>query len=371
LPMTEQDALIILNAVPGMGSIRIRQLIKHFGSARNVLSLSKSHFCQEKVLPENAITKIVEFPQDKFLKNEYNLMNGHQVEVITFFDEEYPSHLKNIYQAPIVLYHKGQLSKVNELSIAIVGSRRASFYGLTMAESLAAQLAEKGLCIVSGMARGIDSAAHKGALKSGGSTMAVLGCGLSHIYPPENKDLFSAIVKEGVVLSEFPMDIPPAAKNFPRRNRIISGLALGVLVVEATKNSGALITSRFALEQGREVFAIPGLVGRPQSQGTHRLIQEGAELVSHIDDILEEINFQCKDILAHYQDKDRSLTQDSKRPLSELQREILVQFKEKPVHIDHLLSCGVDMRGKITNSLLQLEMNNLIKQLPGKFYVRV
>ncbi|MCK5214795.1 MAG: DNA-processing protein DprA [Candidatus Omnitrophica bacterium] len=368
--MTERDALIILNAVPGLGSVRIRQLIEYFGSAKAVLTLKESVLKKEKILPQNVIGKIIEFPQDKFLKNEYNLMDAYQVDVVTTFDEAYPEHLREIYQDPIVLYYKGQISCVNNVSVAVVGSRRASLYGQVTAESFAVQLAERGLAVVSGMARGIDSAAHRGAMKAGGDTIAVLGCGLSHVYPPENKGLFAKISQHGLIFSEFPMAALPLAQNFPRRNRIISGLSLGVLVVEAARKSGALITSRFALEQGREVFAIPGLVGRRSAQGTNKLIQDGAKLVMHIDDILEEISLPCHAILNQRLKDVRPATKIMRSTLSGMQLKILEFIKEQPVHIDNILLYCDGVAGKISDSLLKLEMNNFIKQLPGHFYVR-
>jgi DNA processing protein len=369
--MTERDALIILNAVPGLGSVRIRQLIEYFGTAKAVLNLKERVLEKTKVLPQKVIREIIKFPQDKFLKNEYNLMNAHQVDVVTIFDKAYPDNLRDIYQGPIVLYYKGKINCADNFSIAVVGSRRASLYGQTMAESFAVQLAERGLTIISGMARGIDSAAHRGAIKAGGDTVAVLGCGLLHVYPPENKGLFAKISQYGLIFSEFPMAAPPVAQNFPRRNRIISGLSLGVLVVEAALKSGALITGRFALEQGREVFAIPGLVGRRSAQGTNKLIQDGAKLVMHVDDILEEIALPCRAILNQRLKKAPEGAGVKTSVLSGLQRKIFDFIKDQPVHIDNILQYGDCVAGKINDSLLKLEMNHRIKQLPGHFYVRV
>ncbi len=216
------------------------------------------------------------------------LIKKLNLNVLTRQDDEYPQNLKNILYPPIVLYVKGRLKPQDCNSIAIVGSRLASFYGLSCAEKLAGELANYGLTVVSGMARGIDTASHRGALKQNGRTIAVIGSGFNRIYPPENKGLCEEIAGSGAVISEFPIDTPPEKENFPRRNRIISGLSLGVVVVEAARNSGALITADFALEQGREVFALPGKVDSSTSFGTNELIKQGAKLVSCVDDIIEE-----------------------------------------------------------------------------------
>ena len=204
-------------------------------------------------------------------------------------DKDYPLNLRYIYQPPATIYLEGNLIAQDNIAIAIVGSRRATDYGLNNAERIGFELASRGITVVSGLARGIDSAAHRGALKAGGRTIAVLGSGLDVIYPPENKKLAQDIAQGGAVISEFIPDTPPHRENFPRRNRIISGLSLGVVVVEAAKRSGALITENFALEQGREVFALPGKVDSFTSGGVHDLIKEGAKLIESIEDIIEEL----------------------------------------------------------------------------------
>jgi len=237
--MTDTESLIVLNLVPDIGSARLKSLLEIYGSA-------------SKIIASRAITSF----SFENLKRELELCKKLKIKIITLNDEEYPEHLKNIYDPPLCLYVKGELSSLDNLAIAIVGSRRASFYGLSNAQKFAADLSDKGFTIVSGMARGIDTYAHRGALKQAGRTIAVLGSGFNHIYPAENKELAEKISHNGAVISEFPLDMPPKRENFPRRNRIISGLSLGVLVVEAAKNSGALITADCALEQGREVQLI-------------------------------------------------------------------------------------------------------------------
>ena len=245
------DLYLILNAVPGIGPKRARQLIDHFGSPQSILNATREQLLALQDIPEHAILNFLHFSKDKFLSHEYNLMQSAGVQAICIEDEKYPQILKEIADAPLVLYIKGSPECLVSPAVAIVGSRRASLYGMGMAQVFAAKLAESGLTVVSGMARGIDTAAHQGAIKAGGVTIAVLGCGLNYVYPPENDLLAKSIFNTGAVISEFPMETPPASFNFPRRNRIISGLSRGVLVVEAALKSGALITSDFALECGR------------------------------------------------------------------------------------------------------------------------
>ena len=232
--MTELEALLVLNAVTGLGGIRIRKLLDCFGSGAAAIKSNRQDLIAAGILPGNVVSNFIKFNKDEFLKKEYDLINKHGIKVISFRDKNYPAHLKEIPDSPVVLYVKGTVEKENDLSIALVGSRRASFYGLSVAEKLAAGLADLGITVVSGMARGIDGAAHRGALRAGGATLAVLGCGLSHIYPPEHKKLFEEIAAHGAVVSEFSMAMAPLAANFPKRNRIISGLCLGVVVVEAS-----------------------------------------------------------------------------------------------------------------------------------------
>ncbi len=217
------------------------------------------------------------------------LSKENKTRTLSFSDKGYPTNLKYIYDPPPTLYVKGNILPEDNIAIAIIGSRRATYYGLKNAENLSFELAAGGITIISGLARGVDSAAHRGALKAGGRTIAVLGSGLNIIYPPENEKLAREILQCGAVISEFPQGTAPLRQNFPRRNRIISGLSLGVVVVEAAKRSGALITANLALEQGREVFALPGKIDSFTSRGTHDLIKQGAKLVESAEDIIEEL----------------------------------------------------------------------------------
>ncbi|MDP3791463.1 MAG: DNA-processing protein DprA [Candidatus Omnitrophota bacterium] len=295
---------------------------------------------------------------------------------ISINDVEYPENLKNIHRPPAQLYVNGSLKKDDSNAIAIVGSRRATIYGLEMAEKIAFDIASHGITVVSGMARGIDSAAHKGALKAKGRTIAVMGSGHGHIYPPENKKLYDQIAEFGAVITEFEDDMTPLPRNFPIRNRIISGLSLGLVVVEAARNSGALITAGLALEQGREVFAVPGKISSATSAGTHDLIKDGAKLIQSVDDIFEEL--QLHDI-EPVTGKDKELMDDriAKKTksyiynsLTDDERKVYKILNDEPLYIDDLVKESKVPLNIISKVVLGLEMKRLIKQLPGKQFVR-
>lgn len=362
--MTEQDALVALNAIPGLGSGRIRKLVDHLGSARQFFKLSRKDLAGGFLFSENALKKICEFDRDIFLQNEYNLIHSHQARVVTFYDAEYPEHLKNIPGAPVVLYIKGTLPA--EPGLAIVGSRQASIYGLTTAEKFSGRLAELGIVVVSGMARGIDTASHRGCLRAGGNTVAVLGSGLADIYPLENADLFKQIAEQGCVVSEFPMATPPVAFNFPARNRIISGLSWAVLVIEATLTSGSLITADFALEQGKEVFAVPGKIDDPRAQGTNRLIKQGAKIITSFDDILEELKPQLR--ASPPQEESQNVLDE--KGLAPEEAAVAAALGREPLHIDDVVLKSRRPLPEVTVILLTLELKRRVKQLPGKYFVR-
>lgn len=299
------------------------------------------------------------------------------IRTILISDAEYPEILKKIHSPPKMLYINGSFKEQDENAVAIVGSRRASRYGLEMGEKLGYELALRGVTIVSGMARGIDSAAHRGALKAKGRTIAVMGSGHDHIYPPENKDLYEEIAKAGALVSEFENDMEPLAQNFPIRNRIISGLSLGVVVVEAAKNSGALITADFAAEQGREIFAIPGKISSPTSTGTHDLIKDGAKLVQTCDDILEELKLHEIEPMAGA-DKDLRDNKINKKTtayiynsLTDDERKVYKTLSDEPIYIDEIIKEAKVELGKIAKVLLSLEFKRLAKELPGKQFVRM
>ncbi len=299
------------------------------------------------------------------------------IRTISIGEAEYPENLKSIHSPPKTLYVNGSFIDGDRNSVAVVGSRRATPYGLEMAEKISYELAARGVTIVSGMARGIDSAAHRGALKANGRTIAVMGSGHNHIYPPENKDLYRRIAKSGAVVTEFENDAAPLPRNFPIRNRIISGLSLGVVVVEAARNSGALITADFALDQGREVFSVPGKISSATSGGTNELIKDGAKLIQTADDILEELRLHEIKPLSGEDKNLRDIKISNKtrayiyNSLTEDERKVYKTLSDEPLYIDEVIKDSGAGIGKISKILLSLEMKKLIKELPGKQFIRI
>ncbi len=295
---------------------------------------------------------------------------------ITLDDAEYPKNLRNIHTPPKQLYVNGTLLESDEMAVAVVGSRRASIYGLETAEKLGFELAARGVTVVSGMAIGIDSAAHKGALKAKGRTIAVMGGGHNVIYPSQNKKLYEEIVKTGAVVTEYEDDMPPLPQQFPARNRIISGLSLGVVVVEAARNSGALITANFAAEQGRTVFAVPGKVSSATSSGTNELIKDGACLIQSVDDILEELSI--KEIVPAKGEGreaiDGRIAKQTKayiyNSLTEDERKIYKNLSDEPMYVDEVIEKAGIGQAKASKVLLDLELKKIIVQLPGKQFIK-
>ncbi len=296
---------------------------------------------------------------------------------ITLDDKDYPKNLRNLQKPPKQLYVNGTLLDTDEIAVALVGSRRASLYGMETSEKLAYELALRGVTVVSGMARGIDTAAHRGALKAKGRTIAVMGSGHGDIYPPENLDLYNEIIKTGAVVTEFENDVKPLPYNFPQRNRIISGLSLGVVVVEAAKDSGALITATIAAEQGREVFALPGKISSSTSSGTNSLIKDGAKLVTSVDDILEELHLKeiepagsCDDGGAMGDKITRMTKAYIYNSLTDNERKVYKVISDEPVYIDDILGkAGLDASNG-SKALLSLQLKKLVLERPGKQYLR-
>jgi DNA processing protein len=366
---TNLDHLLALNAVPGLGPQRIRRLIAHFNGSREIFRASEKSLSELSFLPASVVRAILDFPFDEFLKKEHALLKEHKAFVLSIDDPLYPQRLKEIPDAPVVLYAKGERGLFDFPSLAIVGCRKSSVYGMTMAEKFAKDLSDYGLVVVSGLARGIDTAAHHGALKVNGKTVAVLGTGLTEIYPAENKRLFEAIADKGLVVSEFPMSAKPSASHFPRRNRIISGLSLGVIVVEAARKSGALITADFALEQGREVFAIPGKIDSPSSQGTNALIKQGAKLVGCVDDILEELQIAVRPKLVTQEKLSEAKEAAARQCLLPEEKSFLKLLSAHPMDVDSLCQESGLALSCVFSLLLKLELLGIVKQLPGKLFV--
>ncbi len=381
--MNNLDALLILNAVPGLGPARIERLVEHFGQAGQVLAASRSELIFSGILPAAVVEELRGFPQDEFLREESALLQKYGAHVVIKTDEAYPDNLREVAGAPVVLYIKGRLLKEQAAALALVGSRQASVYGMMMAEKFAVALGELGITVVSGLARGIDAYAHRGALRSRGQTIAVLGNGLQHIYPPENKDLFKQISSQGAIVSEFPMATPPTPKHFPRRNRILSGLSLGVVVVEASEKSGALITADFALEQGREVFAVPGKIDSPNSRGVHNLIKQGAKLVASLEDILEELRPKLQSYvnlngsepafdqpLPHGEGLARGSSEKFLNGFSIQEKIIYNLLNQNARPIDQIVEASGLRPAEVAAVLLNLELRKVVKQLPGKIFVK-
>lgn len=363
---------MILNAVPGIGNARICALLEHYGSAVSVVSLKAKDPALDPILSSKVADNLFSFAKERFLEQERRFMEEHGVRAVTLNDADYPQGLREIPDAPAVIYVKGCLPENLSLSVALVGSRRASVYGISVAEQFAFRLAEIGVVIISGMARGIDTSAHRGALRARGKTVAVLGCGLNQAYPPENEHLMEEIAASGAVLSEFPMAALPLPYNFPRRNRIISGLSQGVIVVEAAEKSGALITADFALEQGREVYAVPGKVDSPTSRGVHGLIKQGAKLVTCVEDVLEDLLPQLREGSSPggHPPTEETIQARESAGLSEKEQLIYQHITDRPVHVDQLSQrCGVDVPS-MTSVLLRLELKHLVKQLPGRQFIK-
>ncbi len=369
--MDDRFLWLALNLIPGIRSATGLKLYEAFGSLEKIFRASVSELKEIERFGSELPNRIADMDIETVLQRERERMALHEVDFITFKDKGYPQLLRYTFDPPLVLYIKGSLSEHDNIGIAIVGSRRPTSYGKHVAQELAAKLAGCGITIVSGMARGIDTMAHRGALKNKGRTIAVLGSGLDYVYPPENKPLMDKIISNGAVISEFPMGTAPFKQNFPIRNRIISGLTLGTLVVEAGERSGALITSRLALEQGREVFAIPGPINSWASKGTNGLIKQGAKLVEDIDDIIEELGPHLKSVISKEGQKDRNPETDKSNLVNNGVDSILKSLGDGPVHINTLIKMTGIQAKEILSELIRMEMEGIIKQLPGNVYIKI
>ncbi|MCX7843007.1 MAG: DNA-processing protein DprA [Clostridia bacterium] len=357
---------IWLSSIPKIGPVKRKMLLEHLGNPENIWYARGEELRRLGFLSEECVARIVDMKYRKAAEKHFEDIYKNGIDVITIQDETYPWYLKNIYDPPVVLYKKGKLVP-DESMVAVVGSRKATRYGLDMAERIACELSARGIAVVSGMARGVDSYAHRGALKAGGRTIAVLGCGLDVVYPPENERLMNDIIMSGAVLSEYAPGVQPFPGNFPARNRIISGLSMGVAVIEAGEKSGSLITADLALEQGRDVFAVPGNMNSLNSRGTNRLIKEGAKIVTSIDDILEEIGCYNE---AHKKSCQHTSKSNARRfnGLDSDEQAILEALANEPLHIDLLaLKCKMPIQS-INSLVIVLELKGLVEQLPGKIY---
>lgn len=371
---------LTLKSVPGIGGFLIKRLIDRFRSPQAVLEASKSQLMVVPGIAAKLAESIVRHrtPTDAIMR-ELELMAKRPYRFVTLIDDDYPSLLARIPDPPPYLYVYGSLS-ASRKKIAVVGSRNATSYGLTTTQRLCKELSACGLAIVSGMARGIDSAAHNAALDRRGATIAVLGSGLENVYPPENERLFHQIAENGAVVSELRLHAEPDGRHFPTRNRIISGMSLGVVIVEATMRSGSLITARLAAEQNREVFAIPGSIASFKSTGTHHLLKQGAKLVEHVQDVLVELTHMLEPkqqqpettAAATEAESEADVGSDPKGALvaglGPDEKNVLELLEPYPQHIDDLIRKTSLTPSGMASVLLNLELKGLITQSPGKLF---
>ncbi|MBZ0299643.1 MAG: DNA-processing protein DprA [Anaerolineae bacterium] len=353
--MSDATYWLGFSLVSGIGPRRVSHLLNWFGDLSSAWHASETQLQRAGLEPQ---------PRANLLRARVSLdLDAEQERIeragawlLTLADEAYPPLLKAVPDPPMVLYMRGSLLPIDQNALSMVGTRKATHYGQEAASNIAAALADQGVTIISGLAHGIDTAAHRGALSAGGRTLAVLGSGVDHIYPADNRELAAKIVENGALVSEFPLGTAPEARNFPRRNRIISGIALGVLVVEAPEGSGALITADMAAEQGREVFAVPGNIFNTSSRGSNRLIQEGAKLVMSAEDILDELSIAYSHVEA------RTLT-ESMIPANDTENQILDQLSADPLHVDDLArTCGLPI-AQVTSTLTILELKGLARKV--------
>lgn len=363
---------LALTFIRDIGPVTAKRLLSSFASPQRVFEATVKELMAVETVKESKAESIAGFTDWKKVERELAALERKGITVLRYTDRAYPESLRQIDDSPLLLYTRGRLAPQDRCAIAIVGSRMMTDYGRMMAEKLAFDLASRGITVVSGMARGIDTAAHRGALRAQGRSIAVLGSGIDRPYPPENRRLCEQLATSGCVISEFPLETPPHKENFPKRNRLISGLSLGVLVVEATTDSGSLITAHWALEQGKEVFAVPGNVTSRSSEGTNLLLKKGAKLVAHVDDIIEEV----APLLRGYLGQQPHLTAAAgeKGPegleISDEEKAIWDVLGTEPKHIDVIAREAQMMPSKLLSLLLALEIKGAVRQIEGKKFYR-
>lgn len=360
--MSDTKYWVGFTLIPGIGRARLSRLKQYFGEMERAWQASATEL-EIAGLDNRSIESIMERRSKISLDAEMEKLERYKVTVLIWQDEAYPSRLKEIYDSPPVLYIRGRFAPEDDWSLAVVGTRRPTYYGREVTEQIVGDLARNRITIVSGLAKGIDATAHRAALDSGGRSIAVFGCGLDTVYPRDHVKLARDVMERGALVSEFPLGTPPRRENFPLRNRIMSGLSLGVMVVEAGKGSGALITTGHALEQNREVFAVPGSVLSAASRGTNRLIQEGAKLVLGANDILEELNLT----MAVQQVEVKELVPATKTESTILQ--ILRNLSPEPTHIDEVGHQSRLPIATVSSTLAMMELKGMVKQVGGMNYI--
>jgi DNA processing protein len=365
-----RSAELLLALTPGIGPRLRKSLLEHFGSAQAALNAAASDLRAVPGIGQKLSRSIVAARREVDIEVELRNCQEHNVQLVAESEAGYPAPLRSIPDPPGLLFVRGQMQPSDALAVAIVGTRHGSQYGLAQADRLAAGLARCGYTIVSGLARGIDAAAHRGALKAGGRTIAVLGSGVLNIYPPEHTSLADEIVSRGAVIGENPPRSPPLPGAFPQRNRIITGLSLGVIVVEASERSGALISARHAMEQGREVFALPGRVDSRTSRGCHRLIRDGAKLVETIDDVLEELGPLATPTPVAGDSTTPPIRHPGELQLNDPEKAVLAAIDDEPIAIDSVIAASGLPVQNVLSTLSVLEMRRLIRRLGGNRVMR-
>ena len=372
IPSHRQDVSLFdwlaLERIPRVGPLSMARLIATFGNPGAALKATSSEIRQRTGLSEKLAGMIASYiPPESDIKRDMETLERLGARVITRWDPEYPTNLTEIYDPPALLFVRGELLETDRKAVAVVGTRNPSRYGLEMTETISRDLVRAGVTVVSGLARGVDTACHWAALRAGGRTVGVLGCGIDVLYPRENRELIEDICQSGAVMTEFRPGVAPHATNFYRRNRIVSGLSKGVLVVEAATNSGSLITASHAADQNRDVFAVPGSVLNVRSQGPHALLKQGAGLVESAADVLEAL------FTTAISDAQQPLfrSPEAADNLGEAQRALLDALDPDPVPVDLLCETLHLEAGKILAILLELELNGLVRQHPGKMFARV
>ena len=361
--MNARESYIALNMMDGIGPVKVRALIDALGSPEAIFEASEADLRRVRGIGDELARRVRTGPETLDVAAELRRAERAGIRILTLLDDGYPALLKEIHDPPLALYIRGTLAPEDRHAVAIVGSRHITHYGRTVADRLAYQLAKVGFTVVSGLARGIDTAAHEGALKGGGRTLAVIGSALDRLYPPENRELAERIAGQGALLSEFHFGVEPSRTTFPTRNRIVSGLSGGVLVVEAGRGSGALITANQAMDQGRLVFAVPGRIDSPPSKGCHDLIRQGARLVDDIDDILDEFHYL---IPPERHDQLRALDQRPEVRLSEPEQRLVKALWEGPQNVDALTRLTGLSVAEISMHAMTLEMKRVARMLPGR-----
>ncbi len=361
--MNSKEALIALNMAEHVGPIRVRRLLEYFGDAASVLRASREKLMSVKGIGAEAADSIAQWESRIDLKGELKRIADFGCHVISQEDGEYPDLLKEIYDPPIVLYVKGELRKEDQRGIAMVGSRLTTLYGIESAKKIAHDLSARGITIVSGGARGIDTAAHQGALKARGRTVAVLGTGINLVAPSENARLLSEIAANGAVVTQFPFNRKGDRQSFPIRNRIVAGMTLGTIVIEANASSGALITANMAADYSRQVFAMPGRIDSPRSKGCHDLIKKGAALIDSADDVLAELQLELPGLL---EEDEPSPAPD----LSANEQRIYDTLEAEELGMDEIILRTDLNSATVSVLLLNLEMKGLVRQMPGRIFLR-